>query len=284
MDVRTGSLNIEGGRLYYERVGEGFPIVLIHGGLWDLRVWDEQLVSYSEHHDVVRYDLRGSGRSDPPTRAFSNVRDLRGVLDELEIQRCAIVGCSIGAQIALDAALTYPEHVEAIVLVSPDISGYEWQDQGLDLLFAQVQRAVTEGDLETAMDVCLAVWAPLDPDSEISRTLRAIAMENTGIFQVPDELVEPAPPALPRLGEVQAATLIVVGDRDVAEIQTIADLLASDEPLALPGVFDAVDDGQQGKPLADVYVDDRSPGCLSLVKIGELYGEPFREVVVGGGA
>lgn len=57
--------------------------MLIHGGMWDPRVWNRQFASFSEHHDVIRYDLRGSGRSDFPTRAFSNVRDPRGVLDLL---------------------------------------------------------------------------------------------------------------------------------------------------------------------------------------------------------
>jgi len=225
-------VTVEGGRLFYERAGEGYPVVLIHPGLWDSRIWDRQFEAFAAAHDVVRYDLRGYGRSDVPSLPYSDVRDLRYLLGELDIERCALVGCSIGGQLAIDAALAYPDVVEALVLVAPGLSGYAWRDPGLEVLVEEVRRAVAAGDLEGAMELELAVWAPLRSGPEVDAWVRGIAMENLHILRVPDTLAEIPPPALPRLGELEAATLVVVGDRDIGEIHAIADLLVDRVPGA----------------------------------------------------
>lgn len=225
-------ITVEGGRLYHERRGEGYPVVLIHPGLWDSRIWDLQFEAFAAHHDVVRYDVRGYGRSDVPTLPYSDLRDLRYLLGELAIERCALVGCSVGGQLAIDAALAYPDVVEALVLVAPGLSGYRWRDPGLEVLVEEVRRAVARGDLEGAMDLELAVWAPLRSGPEVDTWVRRIAMENLHILRVPDTLAEIPPPALPRLSEIQAATLVIVGDRDIGEIHAIADLLVERIPGA----------------------------------------------------
>ncbi len=233
MDVRGGVVEVEGGRFAFDRAGEGFPVVMVHPGLWDRRIWEGQFEAFSKHHDVVRYDLRGYGGSDMPAAPYSDVRDLRGVLAELAIERCAIVGCSMGGQIAINFALEHPDLAEALVLVSPGVSGYEWRDVRLDATSADVQAAASVGDLEGAMEAELAMWAPLEPGSETSRWIRQVAMENARIFEIPDSLPEALPPVVRRLGELQAATLVIVGDRDVDEIHAIADLLLERVPGAL---------------------------------------------------
>ena len=232
MEVASGHVEVEGGRLFFERAGEGFPVVLIHPGLWDSRIWDGQFEEYARHHDVIRYDVRGYGRSDVPTAPYSDLRDLRGLLGELGISRCAIVGCSMGGQLAIDLALEHPDVVEAIVPVAPGLSGYEWQDPGLDRLAAQVGEAVAAGDREAAMRLELEAWAPLGSENEVDRRIREIAMDNTQIFEVPAALVEAPPPAVDRLERLEAATLAIVGERDVAEIHRIVDLLVERVPGA----------------------------------------------------
>jgi 3-oxoadipate enol-lactonase len=150
---------VDDGRLWYERDGEGFPVVLVHPGLWDLRIWDGQFAAFTRQHDTIRYDLRGHGRSDEPVRPYSDLRDLRAFLDALEIGRCALVGCGTGAQLAIDFALEYPELADAIVPVAPALSGYRWSDPGLGVLMDEVARAVRSGDPLRAMEMELAVWA-----------------------------------------------------------------------------------------------------------------------------
>jgi pimeloyl-ACP methyl ester carboxylesterase len=232
MTAAAGYVRVEGGKLYFERAGEGFPVVLIHAGLWDSRMWDDQFEVFAEQHDVVRYDVRGFGRSDVPSAPYSDLRDLRYLLGELDISRCAIVGCSMGGQLAIDFALAHPDVVDAVVPVAPGLSGYRWEDPGLEMLVAEVEKAITAGDLELAMEIELAVWAPARDDPATDIRIRSIAMDNLHIFRVPDTFAEIPAPAVPRLGEIQAAMLVLVGDQDVAEIHAIAELLEHRVPGA----------------------------------------------------
>ncbi|HSJ50836.1 MAG TPA: alpha/beta fold hydrolase [Actinomycetota bacterium] len=229
--MADGYVDVPGARLWYERAGEGFPVVLVHPEFWDARIWDQQFERFSQFHDTIRYDLRGYGRSDPPMGPYSELGDLWALLHALKVDRCALVGCGNGARLAIDAALARPETVEAIVPVAPVLSGYSWQDPGLQELVREVDSAVREGDLRRAMDIELAVWAPLSA-ADPATPAREIAMDNTSALLLDDVLLEEPPPALPHLREVRAATLVVVGDEDLREIHAIADLIAECIPGA----------------------------------------------------
>lgn len=238
--TREGTVEVANGRLWYERAGEGFPVVLLHPGLWDSRIWDPQFEAFAEHHDVLRYDLRGYGRSEPPVATYSDVGDLRAILAAQWIERCALVGCASGAQLALDFALEHPSVVDAVVLVSPDITGYRWADTGLEILADEVESALRAGERERAMEIEMAVWAPVatrDPDG----FARRIAMENLAALTLDDGLLEPPPPAVDRLGEVHAATMVVVGHDDLEEIHQIADRLTDEIPGAMKRVIAEAD-------------------------------------------
>lgn len=228
--MSEGTARIEGGRLWFERAGEGFPVVLLHPGLWDSRIWDDQFEEFSRHHDVVRYDARGSGRSDLPDAPYSDLRDLRYLLGELGISRCALVGCATGAQLAIDFALAYPDVADAIVAVSPGLTGYRWSDAGLETLVEEVDRAVREGDMAGAIDIELTVWAPSSAAAD--PRVRQIALDNAHVLRLDDSLAEAPASAVTRLGDLQAATLVVVGHLDLAEIHAIADLLVAQIPGA----------------------------------------------------
>lgn len=236
-----GYVEVEGGRLYYERDGEGFPVVLLHPNLWDCRIWDPQFDEFARHHDVVRYDIRGYGRSDLPEHPYSDLRDLRYLLGELGIGRCALVGCALGAQLAIDFAIAQPEVAEAIVTVSPGLTGRAWRDDGVSGLVEEVDRALQVGDLQGAMDAELAVWAPLRDDPVSDAFIRSVAMDNAHVLRLDDGLAETPPSAVPHLGEIRAATLIVVGDRDLGEIHHIADELADHIPGASKRVIAEAD-------------------------------------------
>jgi pimeloyl-ACP methyl ester carboxylesterase len=237
--MTEGTARIESGRLWFERAGEGFPVVLIHPGLWDARIWDDQFEEFSRHHDIIRYDARGYGRSDFPDAPYSDLRDLRYLLGELDIRRCALVGCATGAQLAIDFALAYPDVVDAIVAISPGLTGYRWSDAGLQTLVDEVDRAVRDGDPARAIDVELAVWAPTS--ARLDPRVREIALENAHVLRMDDSLLEAPPSAVTRLGDIQAATLVVVGHGDLAEIHSIADLLVAQIPGASKRVLAEAD-------------------------------------------
>src|SRR5262245_45001564 len=91
--------------VYYEAAGHGGTVVFLHGGQMDRRMWDEQFELFAKTHRVVRYDLRGFGKSPAPLEPYSHVEDLRALLDHLKIRRATLVGLSLGAAIAVDFAL-----------------------------------------------------------------------------------------------------------------------------------------------------------------------------------
>lgn len=119
--VDSGQVAVDGGSLHFEAVGRGEPVVLLHGGGVDLRMWEPQVGPLATGFRVIRYDARGHGRSTAPMGPFSQEEDLRRVLDHLGVQRANLVGLSMGAGAALDFASAHPERVSRLVLVS--ISG-----------------------------------------------------------------------------------------------------------------------------------------------------------------
>src|SRR5207247_641721 len=125
MLVETGYAEGDGGRLYYETSGKSPVLVLIHAGFLDSRMWDTQFQLFSKNYMVIRYDVRGFGRSDIARTKFSDYKDLRGILDHLRVKTASLIGVSNGGRIASDFAVEYPSMVDHLVLVSPGISGYK---------------------------------------------------------------------------------------------------------------------------------------------------------------
>lgn len=120
-DADTGRVNVNGGNLFYEDRGDGPVIVLLHAGGRDHTMWDAQARTFTRGFRVIRYDLRGHGRSTARMGPFDTVDDLRRVLDHLGVEHARLVGVSMGAGVALEAALRMPDRVDRVVLVS--ISG-----------------------------------------------------------------------------------------------------------------------------------------------------------------
>jgi pimeloyl-ACP methyl ester carboxylesterase len=121
--VVAGHVNIGGASLYYEMTGAGSPVVLLHGLGLDHRMWDEQIAPLAHAHTVVRYDLRGSGRSTAGSHRGNHADDLKALLDHLELRRVSLLGLSLGGGAAIDFAVAYPNAVHALILVNPSIEG-----------------------------------------------------------------------------------------------------------------------------------------------------------------
>ncbi len=112
------TLDVTNGSIHCEILGQGHPVILIHGGFGDRRMWDQQFQELAAHYLVVRYDHRGFGRSSFPDQPYSPIEDLLRLMEELKIQQAHVVGNSIGGSLALDFALQYPERVNRMVLVA----------------------------------------------------------------------------------------------------------------------------------------------------------------------
>ncbi|MBW3661090.1 MAG: alpha/beta hydrolase [Gemmatimonadetes bacterium] len=110
-------------RLFFEQDGEGPAVVFIEEWAHDTSSWFLLLPSLRESHRLVRYDLRGQGRSeaaaDGDYSLAAHGRDLERVLDGLGLQRAHLVGVGLGARIALEVTLARPHRVRSLVLIQP---------------------------------------------------------------------------------------------------------------------------------------------------------------------
>ncbi|MEO6089989.1 MAG: alpha/beta fold hydrolase [Umezawaea sp.] len=146
------------GRLWTEQSGDGAPVVLLHGSVHDSRLWDGVFPDLALHRTAIRYDARGLGRSTLPTAPFRYEDDLLAVLDHFDVERAALVGLSMGGEVALDFTLEHPERVRSLTLVAASAGGHDWpRSPELDA-YAAADRG---SDPDRLAELELAVWAPL---------------------------------------------------------------------------------------------------------------------------
>ncbi len=234
--VATKSLDVPGGTLSYEEGGRGRPIVLLHEGIADRRMWNREFPLLARDHRVVRYDLRGYGGSPPATSEYSPVRDLVALLDRQDLRRPLIVGPSVGGKIALDLALAYPDRVGALLLIAPGYSGMDYDHvPGGKATFERDERlskaasdAWAAGKLGEATEHLRQLWASSLTGSalELFRTMvrdnaKEIFEERSGRHETRD-----GEPAAGRLKEIRVPTRILVGDRDNPAMPHCANFLA----------------------------------------------------------
>ena len=226
----SGVAAVNGTRLYYEVAGTGSPVVLVSGGgTLDRRQWDDQFDLLATRFRVVRYDIRGIGRSARPTSEFSHHEDLRALLDSLNINRAVVCGVSFGAAIAVDFALDHADMVSGLVLAGPGLSSDKQESvAGVRELAAFAKK---EG-LERAIDAITGAPSFISADNESARRrIRQIYLDNRDVFEAGFPLVtlwQPtSPPATVRLALIKAPTLIVAGGNDHAAAVATADRLAS---------------------------------------------------------
>lgn len=211
----AGFAEVNGTRLYYEVAGRGRTVVLIHGGLVDSRMWDRQSQELAKHYRVIRYDLRGYGRSSPLDEKFSYVEDLYELLKFLGVEKVAIIGLSLGGVIALDFTLEHPEMVTALIPVSPGLNGYQYSVS--EQTIAPYRAAVNEG-AEEAVALWLehSFFAFTKNDRKMRRVVREMLLSNVkGWPSLYSGVVQwPAPPTIERLSAIKVPTLIIVGEQD----------------------------------------------------------------------
>ena len=207
--------------LWYERSGSGDPVVLLHAGVVDARIWAPVVPLLAPRFDVVAYDQRAYGRSSSWDGPYSLADDLFGVMDEVGFASAALVGLSRGGRVALDAVLERPERVTRLALVASALPGYEPSWDVTDDLERRWEAAEASGDFAALAEIDLELWAPLGADAE----LRAMFHENAEASNGADPAVEPEPPAAERLGEIDVPALVVTGDRDVPAMNEIGDVL-----------------------------------------------------------
>ncbi|GGS07963.1 MULTISPECIES: alpha/beta fold hydrolase [Streptomyces] len=171
MTVDTASLPVRylptsDGRLAYRETGSGAPLVLLHGGFTDHRMWEAQLRAFAPTHRVIAWDARGHGASDNATRPFRQADDLAALLRGLDAAPAVLVGLSMGGGIATDCALEHPELVRALVVSGAGTSEPVFEHPWVLGVIADQQASLAAGDLEGWADA-FALWAA-GPDRDLS--------------------------------------------------------------------------------------------------------------------
>ena len=260
------TLPLDGRGLYYEVAGDGPAVVLVHSAIADSSLWDAQVEALAPRFRVVRYDVAGYGRSPLAPGPLSSVADLHALVEHLALGRAMLVGNSMGGRIALEYALVHPEAVDRLVLVAPGLPGHEWSDE-VQRANADEERWFDAGDFDAAAESQLRIWVDgprRDPgavDPDLRERFRRMILRSYELYADaarngepgPEERLEP--PAVERLGEVRAPTLIVLGDAEVPDMFAIADRLEA----GIPGARSVVVTGAaHGLPL-------ERPGELSRI-------------------
>ncbi len=230
------TLNVPGGKISYDEGGNGPPIVFLHEGIADRRMWNREFSLLADDHRVARYDLRGYGGSTPATSEYSPVRDLVALLDHLGWTRPLVVGPSMGGKIAIDLTLAHPERVGALLLIAPGYSGMDYDHvPGGKATFERDERlskaaadAWASGKVEEASEHLRQLWASaltgksLDLfHTMVRENAEEVFGERSGRYETRD-----GAPAASRLGEIHIPTRIPVGDRDNPAMPHCANFLA----------------------------------------------------------
>jgi len=235
-------VDVPGGRLFAVSDGEGPPIVLIHAGIVDHRAWDGVVPPLvTAGYQVIRYDLRGFGRSTTADVEFSNRADVIAVLDAHGIGQAVLVGNSRGGQIALDTAIEFPDRIAAVVGVGAGLGGFEGEPTAEEgAAFDEMDRL--EGtdpiDIDAIVELDLRAWVfglgqPADrvPGS-IAEAVRTMDRPQYAAGHIDGRPIRLLPPAAERLAELRCPVLAVAGALDMSDVAQTAVRLETHAPNA----------------------------------------------------
>jgi pimeloyl-ACP methyl ester carboxylesterase len=246
--VRSGSAEL----CVEDTGGAAAPVVCLHAGVTDRRLWAPQVDALRATHRVVAYDRRGFGETRLPQpaarEAYSQVADLLAVLDTLLIDRAVLMGCSQGGRIAIDLALAHPERVRALVLVACAVSGAPEVDEPypppIQARVEAYEAAERRGDQAALNELDAQFWldGPEQPTGRVTGALRELFLAMNAVPLAsgpPGDEIEP-PSAWERLEEIPVPALVVWGTLDFAPLGARMREIVQRIPQAATVVMDGV--------------------------------------------
>jgi pimeloyl-ACP methyl ester carboxylesterase len=240
LKTESGFVNIGNVRLYYETAGQGVPLVMVHAGVADSRQWNNEFTFFSRNYQVVRYDMRGYGKSEPVDGEFSHMDDLIAILNALGLHEpVVIMGCSMGGGLAMDFALTHPSRVRALIMVGSGPSGLEL-DVPASAKFADVEKAFEAGDLDLVSEIETQIWfdgTGRTPE-QVNQAMRKLVYEMNRqalaheVKQLGKRLPNAQISAFDRLSDLKVPVLVIIGAHDTPYILAAADYMIEKVPSA----------------------------------------------------
>ena len=234
--IDSGYAEVNNTRLYYEIAGKGQPIVFIHGSFGDRRFWDFQISDLSKKYKVLRYDLRGFGKSALPKEeeVYRDCDDLLALLNYLKIEKANICGLSYGSFIAIDFALAYPQKCLSLIPIGPRVAGDDLEDfkANSDSFKAIVAKTVDILKTVGKKEATDFLWKG---DNTLSKSVQSAATrevllkmgyEYSWWRHLHSSRREYAfPEAIKYLDQIKMPTLVVTADFDVAICKQVATTL-----------------------------------------------------------
>ena len=221
---------VNNGRLYYEIAGNGDPLVFVPASILDRRIWDDQFHYFSQTHTVLRYDMRGFGKSETLPGTYAYHEDLYKLLQALQFKSSVVIGVSSGGAVALEFTLEHSEMVRGLVLTSSALGG---NPSRTSVTAAKASaKFFQKGDLSQTLEsiLRLRVDGPTRSADAINprvrEKIRSILSENltskSTQYTVPQLL---NPPAVTRLHELSLPTCVIVGDQDIEDVKTSSSII-----------------------------------------------------------
>ena len=240
MSMSSGFASIGQAKLYYEVAGEGPTFAMIHAGVADSRQWNNEFTYFANNYRVLRYDMRGYGRSEPADGEFSHMGDLVALLDHLQIREpIVLMGCSMGGGLAMDFALAHPLRVKALIMVDAGPTGLKL-DIPTPPKFAEAEKAYNAGQLDLVAELETQIWFDglgRTPD-QVNQAMRQLAydMDRQALAHEVKQLGKRLPdtpiPAVQGLNQLHAPVLVIVGAYDTPYMLAAADYMAEKIPSA----------------------------------------------------
>jgi pimeloyl-ACP methyl ester carboxylesterase len=244
MTTEPFAVDIGGATLAGLEQGEGLPVVFLHAGVCDKRMWLDQMQAAADAGwHAVAYDRRGYGETTSPDEAFSHLDDLEAVLDALDIHAAVLVGCSMGGGLAVDFALAHPGRVIGLVLIGTSITGAPWSATAEERAIEMAEEDAWErGDLDLLNKVQAHEWldGPRTQSGRVGGATRALFLDmNARALEKPQLTKEEGrPDAWGRIEDINAPTLLVVGDEDFTALVDRHETLSETMPNAFAVVLE----------------------------------------------
>lgn len=228
--MREAVHHIRSASIFCRSQGSGPPVVLLHGFGLDQRMWDDQVPALDERFTMIRYDLRGYGRSSLPVSGpYSHADDLHDLLGALNARPAHVVGHSNGARIAARFALTHPKDLRSLTLVDAALDGHVWSTDWQER-WSSITAAAKAGNLARSRRLWIEhpLFAAAREQPALAARLAEMVHAYSGWhWEHADPGTAPDPPVNRRLSQVRAPTLVMIGERDLPDFQAIALTLSS---------------------------------------------------------
>ena len=229
------SLSVNGGDLFFESFGKGESVVFLHGFGLDCRMWDAQFKAFQSAFRVIRYDLRGFGRSSLPTQTrYAHEDDLNALLSRLDAIPAHVVGLSMGGRMSLRFAAAYPQSVRSLVLADSALDGQTWSADWQTRWNGMCQ-AAKGGRLSDAKRQWLEhpIFDSARRNPSCASLLARLIEDYSGWHWCNSDTAQvPSPALAERLTDIRLPTLVITGEHDIADFQSVASTLAQKLPRA----------------------------------------------------